>query len=259
MRTAKAGRTGVERYTCRGRGRRFVDRPGFEGLHYAEDTVPFALRQVTRGTSPGKAAETVPEENGVDPSSRTVQRRMDKYPKLVSAFSKCLEMRGGAAVSVDEKHYKPRGKSRWAAGAVRVKTRFIIASEHWPDKMNRDGAALILKILERPGAPPVMLISDGLKGRKTGCNAAPNAGPRPSTWRMPRSTAGTPTTTHTNVTMGRPKCSGSVRSGSTPAYRRCWCRGRRITTPSDRIWGWAGRSPPKRRAFACLDPTRCSP
>ena len=90
-------------------------------------------------------------------------------------------MRGGDAVSVDEKHYKSRGKSRWMARAVRVKTRFIMASEHWPDKLNHDAATLILKILERPGRPPIMLIGDGLKGYKTGCGAALNAGPRPAT------------------------------------------------------------------------------
>ena len=181
MQTAIVGRTGVNRCSCRGCGRRFTDRPGFEGLHYTEDTVLFALRQVARGMTPGKAAETVLEAKGVDPSGRTIQRWMDKYPKLVSAFSKRLEMRGGDAVSVDEKHYKSRGKSRWMARAVRVKTRFIMASEHWPDKLNHDATTLILKILERPGRPPIMLISDGLKGYKTGCGAALNAGPRPAT------------------------------------------------------------------------------
>ena len=67
----------------------------------------------------GKAAEAALEEKGAGASGRAVKRRADECPKLASAFAKYVEARGGDAVSVDEKRFKPRGESRWAAGTAR--------------------------------------------------------------------------------------------------------------------------------------------
>ena len=105
----------AERCSCRGCGRRFADRPGFEGLHYTEDAALFALRPLAMGASPGRAAVAVLEEKGVDQSGHTMQRWADKCPKPVSAPSKCLGTWGGNAVSVAEGHYdfllSPRGRA----------------------------------------------------------------------------------------------------------------------------------------------------
>ena len=95
-----------------------------------------------------------------------------------------LEMWGGDTASVNEKHYEPRGGLQWATGAVHVKTRFIMAGECWPDKLNHDAIAPTLKILERLGLPPIMLISDGLKECEARLDEALSASPRFATHRV---------------------------------------------------------------------------
>ena len=40
-----------------------------------------------------------------------------------------------AAVSVDEKHYKTRGKNRWMYKAVCLKSKFIIVVHYFGDKL----------------------------------------------------------------------------------------------------------------------------
>ena len=47
---------------------------------------------------------------------------------------------GGNAVSVDEKHYKSRGKFRWMVRAMCMTARSILASYHWSDKLNHGAA-----------------------------------------------------------------------------------------------------------------------
>ena len=100
---------------------------------------------------------------------------------MVVIFAKDLDIQGGNAVSVDEKHYKSRGKDRWVARAMCMATRFILASDHWPDKLNHDATPLLEKVVERLGGPPLLLLSDKLRGYKDGHNNTMRAGPRPTT------------------------------------------------------------------------------
>ena len=128
----------VDRYNCNGCGRKFVDRPGFVGRHYPEDVILSAIRLVARNMLPNDAAATIKEEKNVTVSGRTIQRWVDEYPRMVAAFAKDLEISGGDAISVDEKHYKSKGKARWLARMICMSSRFIISSEHWPDNLNHD-------------------------------------------------------------------------------------------------------------------------
>ena len=170
---------GVDRYTYGTCGRRFVDRPGFEGRHYAEDVTPYAVRLVARNMLPKDAARTIKDEKKVVVSGRTIQRWVDEYPRMVAAFARDLEMTGGNAVSVDEKHYKSRGKPRWMARAICMATRFILASDHWPDKLNHDATPLLKKVVERLGRRgPLLLLSDKLGGYRVGYDSTMRTEPR---------------------------------------------------------------------------------
>ena len=182
---------GVDRYTCNTCGHRFADRPGFEGRHYTEDVILYAVRLVARNMLPKDAARTIEDEKKVVVSGRTIQRWVDEYPRMVAAFAKDLEMTGGNAVSVDEKHYKSRGKPRWMARAMCMTramcmaTRFILASDHWPDKLNHDAAPLLKKVVKRLGGPPLLLLSDKLGGYRVGYDSTMRTEPRPVTMHIP--------------------------------------------------------------------------
>ena len=184
-RTSAPEGAGVDRYTCGTCGRRFADRPGFEGRHYAEDVILYAIRLVARNMLPKDAARTIQDEKKVVVSGRTIQRWVDEYPRMVAAFAKDLEMIGGNAVSVDEKHYKPGGKPRWMARAICMATRFILASDHWPDKLNHDATPLLEKVVERLGRRPLLLLSDKLGGYRRGYGNTMRTGPRPVTMHIP--------------------------------------------------------------------------
>ena len=172
---------GVDRCSCNTCGRRFADRPGFEGRHYTEDIILFAIRLVARNMLPKDVARTIKDEKNVTVSERTIQRWVDEYPRIVAAFAKNLEIKECNAVSVDEKHYKSRGKARWLARAMCMATRFIVASDHWPDKLNHDATPLLEKVVERLGGPPLLLLSDKLRGYKKGYNNTMGAKPQPVT------------------------------------------------------------------------------
>ena len=178
MPASNGKKPGVDRYACDSCGSRFADRPGFEGRHYTEDIILFALRLVARDMVPKDAAATIKEQKKAKVSGRTIQRWVEEYPGLVAAFAKDLEIKGGEAVSVDEKYYRSKGKPRWMARAVCVSTRFILASDHWPDKLNHDATLLMEKIVDRLGGPPILLVSDKLPGYRKGYNNTMKTTPR---------------------------------------------------------------------------------
>ena len=88
-------------------------------------------------------------------------------------------------VSVDEKYYKSKGNDRWIARAISVSTRFILASDHWPDKLNHDDTLLLKKLVERLGKVPLLLLSDALKGYKIGYRNTMKTGPKLITIHIP--------------------------------------------------------------------------
>ncbi len=77
-------------------------------------------------------------------------------------------------MSMGEKHYKSRGRARWMtrtmcmAGAVCMATRFILASDHWPDKLNHDVAQLPEKVAGRLGGMSLLPLSDGRRRYREG-------------------------------------------------------------------------------------------
>ena len=134
---------------------------------------------------PEDAACTIHEEKKVKVSSRTIQRWVDHYSRLVEAFSKNPEIKGGNAISVDEKHYKSKDKARWMARAICMATHFILVSDHWPDKLNYDATHFMEKIVEQLGGFPILLLSDKLRGYKKGYKNTMWAELEPTTMHIP--------------------------------------------------------------------------
>ena len=64
------------------------------------------------------------------------------------------------------------------ARAMCMATRFILASDHWPDKLNHDATRFLEKVVERLGRLPLLLLSDKLRGYKTGYKNAMGTGPK---------------------------------------------------------------------------------
>ena len=167
--------------TC---GRTFADRPSFAGCHYAECVVLKVLILVARKMTPKDAAETVNEEFDTNVSERTACRWVDKYSTMISAYAKGLEIRGGEAIAVDEKFYKSKGEERYVYTAVCLKSRFTIAVHHDSNKLGYDATDFFKTIEEMIGMVPLLLISDGLNGYKTGYKNAFKAHP-PTTLYLP--------------------------------------------------------------------------
>ena len=88
-------------------------------------------------------------------------------------------------MGADETHYKSRGKPRWRARAMCMASRFILASDHRPDKLSHDATPLPEKVGIAAGGPPLLLLSDKLGGYRKGYNNTMRAEPRPVTMHMP--------------------------------------------------------------------------
>ena len=155
---------GINRYGCLECGKRFTDRPGFEGLHFDDWVVTKALRQVARGLSPNEAARSLREDDDIEVSGRNVQRWVDEYHKMIEAFSRMPKIQGGDVVSVDEKHFKSNGKSMWFFNTMCSSTRFILSTDTADDKLNYNADGLFADMLKRLSRCPRMILSDHLRG-----------------------------------------------------------------------------------------------
>lgn len=105
----------MDRYNCNTCNHRFADRPGFEGRHYTEDVMLYAIRLVARNMLPKDVAETIKDEKGIVVSGIPYRGGWTN----IRGWWRHLQgsgMQGGNAVSVDEKHYKSKGKARWMPG-----------------------------------------------------------------------------------------------------------------------------------------------
>ena len=71
--------TGVDRHICGTCGRRFADRPCFEGRHYLKDVILYAIRLVAGTMLPKDAARTAKDEK-VEVPGRTIQRWVTSIP-----------------------------------------------------------------------------------------------------------------------------------------------------------------------------------
>ena len=143
----------VNRYECLECGRRFTDRPGFEGLYFDDWVVLRTLRQVAKGLSPNETARSLWVDDDIGVSGRNVQRWVDKYLKMIEAFSRMLKRQGGDAASADEKHFKSNGKSMWFFNTTRSSTRFILSTDIADDKLNYNVDDLFAGMLKRLSRP----------------------------------------------------------------------------------------------------------
>ena len=154
----------TSKYRCRRCGRKFVDRPGFEGLHYSDRVVLSAPGHVAEAESPAAAARTLKNDGMAKVSGRTVQRWAEKYSALVDAFTSMLKLPHGiGAMSVDEKHFKTRGGGRYQFETISVQSRYIISHDTAKDRLNYDATSLFRWAVKR-ACKPLVLLSDRLRG-----------------------------------------------------------------------------------------------
>lgn len=171
----------THKYRCHKCKRKFVDRPGFVGLHFSERVVLLALGCVAGGQSAPKAAQTVYNDKGVKVSGRNVQRWVERFSDLVDAFTSMLKLPNGiGAMSVDEKHFKSQGKSRYMFETMNVRSRYIISHDTAHDKLNYDATKLFQNAVKVAGIP-LILLSDKLRGFRTAHKTVMCAGSRPQT------------------------------------------------------------------------------
>ena len=115
----------------------------------------------------------------------------DEHPGMEAAFAKDLEVMGGNAVSMGEKRYESRGRTRWMtrtmcmAGVACMATRFILASDHWPDKLNHDVTQLPERVVGRLGDVLLLPLSDGRRRYREGYVNTMRDEPRPVTVHIP--------------------------------------------------------------------------
>ena len=85
---------------CANCGRRFVDRFGFEGIHFSDDVVLKAFRLSAKGLSSSKTSKEITEDVDILVHSRTIRRQAAKYLRLVEHFTRRLNVKIGGDTAI---------------------------------------------------------------------------------------------------------------------------------------------------------------
>ena len=148
------------------------------------------------------------------------------------------------------------------AGVACMATRFILASDHWPDKLDHDIAQLPEKVVGRLGGMSLLPLSDGRRGRKDGYGNTMKDEPQPVTVHMPDTSIDNGHASSNRHERHNGETSRGARrasADSTPASYGCLCRMGCAAISSGPTGGWPGRPPPRRRTSQCRGPKGCSP
>ena len=156
---SKAGR--VQRYGCKGCGRRFVFRPGFERMRHDPETVTEALNQYNSGLSYRKAVESV-RRRGTDVHFTTIYRWNKKYAALTGPYLDSLPVCVGSRWNADELYARVKRLKMYLFSVMDGSTRFCLSHDMGDRKDGYNAERLLAVAKARAGKTPRVFVSDSL-------------------------------------------------------------------------------------------------
>ena len=155
----KAGR--VQRYGCKGCGRRFVFRPGFERMRHDPETVTEALNQYHSGLSYRKAVESV-RRRGTNVHFTTIYRWNKKYAALTDPYLDSLPVRVGSRWNVDELYARVKKLKMYLFSVMDGSARFCLSYDMGYRKDGYNAERLLAVAKAKAGKTPMVFVSDSL-------------------------------------------------------------------------------------------------
>ncbi len=151
---------GIQRFTCRGCGRRFVMNDGFKRMGATPQAITGALQLYFSGESL-RSTQKFLRLQGVNVSHMAVYGWVRKYVGVMEGYLDKLTPQLGDAWRTDELFLKVRGNMKYLFAMMDDDTRFWIAQQIADTKGTSDVRPMFREAEERAGKKPKVLISDG--------------------------------------------------------------------------------------------------
>ena len=161
----------VQRYYCKKCKQYFTHRPGFIGRHYPSEMITDALHLHAIAVSPTRIIEFLHEKHGFSMTKNTIFRWIKEYGELLQKFQKMYTIVGDVW-HTDEIYFTVNGDGSYFFAVMDAVTRFIIAYDISKTKFKYDATLLFNEAIKNADKYPDLLISDGLRGFKTGYKKA---------------------------------------------------------------------------------------
>ncbi len=152
----------LQRYSCKGCGKRFTKNLGFEKMHATPKAITSAMQLYFSGESLRNVQKFL-KMQGAKVSHVTVYNWIGKYVGLMQKYleSKNFEPELGSTWRADELFVKIKGNPKYVYALMDDETRFWIAEQVADSKYTEDVRPLLKEGVKVAGKKPDMFITDG--------------------------------------------------------------------------------------------------
>jgi transposase-like protein len=151
----------IQRFSCRGCGRRFVFDDGFRRMGATPQAITGALQLYFSGESL-RSAQKFLRLQGVNVSHQTVHNWIARYVGLMKEYLDKITPIVSDTWRADELWVKVKGDMKYLFAMMDDETRFWIAQEVADTKLRHNPRGLFYAGLKATGKVPATLITDGL-------------------------------------------------------------------------------------------------
>ncbi len=159
----------IQRFTCRGCGRRFVFDDGFRRMGATPQAITGALQLYFSGESL-RSTQKFLRLQGVNVSHQTVHNWIAKYVSLMKEYLDKIPPTVSDTWRADELYLKVKGDMKYLFAMMDDETRFWIAQEVADSKEKHNARGLLFQGMKVGGKVPATLITDGLHVYRTAFN-----------------------------------------------------------------------------------------
>jgi transposase-like protein len=152
----------IQRFTCKGCGKRFVRNLGFERLKATPQIVTSALQLYFTGESLRNTKKFL-RLQGVEVSHQTIYNWIKRYTALMAKYLDKITPQVSGTWRADELYVKIKGDMKYLFAIMDDQTRFLIAQEVADSKERHDAQHLFQMAKEIAEKKPKILITDGLR------------------------------------------------------------------------------------------------
>jgi transposase-like protein len=150
----------IQRYLCKGCGKRFSFNIGFERMHATPQIITTAMQLYFSGESFRNVQRFI-KLQGLDITHQTVYNWIKKYVALMGGYLDKITPQVSDTWRTDEIYMKMKGNPKYIYAMIDDETRYWIAQQISDKKYNEDVRPMFKEAKETAGKRPLTLISDG--------------------------------------------------------------------------------------------------
>ena len=157
-------REDIQRYQCKGCGKRFTTTGKVHGHRFTSDQIGAAIRQFYSGTSYKQIAEYLEEVHDLpEPSKRTIYQWVKEYTDTALTKMEEHQAQTSGQWVADEMQVTVGGEKYWNWNVMDKGTRYLLASHLSKERDARAATAVFKKALAAADGPPKSVTTDKLR------------------------------------------------------------------------------------------------